>query len=96
MARNYRFLAMAAVDLYTAVLGGKVAVSSLDRTVNLTIPPETDNGKQFRLRGLGMPKLRNPDERGDLYAEVSIQLPHNLSEEEKELFRQLKEARNSD
>lgn len=83
------------VDLYTAVLGGKVPVSSLDRTINLTIPPETDNGKQFRLQGLGMPKLRNPDKRGDLYAAVSIQIPHNLSKEEKQLFRQLQEARNS-
>lgn len=81
------------VDLYTAVLGGKVSVSSLDRTVSLTIPPETDNGKQFRLRGLGMPNLRNPDKRGDLYAVVSIQIPHNLNEEEKKLFSQLKEAR---
>ena len=81
------------VDLYTAVLGGKVSVSSLARTVNLTIPPETDNGKQFRLRGLGMPNLRDPDKRGDLYAVVSIQVPHNLTEEEKKLFRQLKEAR---
>lgn len=83
------------VDLYTAVLGGKVSVSSLDRTVSLTIPPESDNGKQFRLRGLGMPNLRNPDKRGDLYAGVSIQIPHNLSEEEKQLFRQLRAARDS-
>lgn len=83
------------VDLYTAILGGQVPVSSLDRTVNLNIPPETDNGKQFRLRGLGMPKLRNLDKRGDLYATVSIQIPHDLSKEEKQLFRQLQEARNS-
>lgn len=83
------------VDLYTAVLGGKVPVSSLDRTVNLTIPPETENGKQFRLRGLGMPNLRNPDNRGDLYAVVSVEIPQDLSEEEKRLFRQLKQARGS-
>ncbi|MDX1413317.1 MAG: J domain-containing protein [Candidatus Promineifilaceae bacterium] len=81
------------VDLYTAVLGGKVKVSSIDRTVNLTIPPETDNGKQFRLRGLGMPNLRNPDQRGDLFAIVSIQIPHNLSQEEKRLFEDLQKAR---
>lgn len=81
------------VDLYTAVLGGQIPVSSLGRTVNLTIPPETDNGKQFRLRGLGMPNLRNPNKRGDLYAVVSIQIPHNLGEDEKELFKQLREAR---
>ena len=83
------------VDLYTAVLGGRVPVNGLDRTVNLTIPPETDNGKQFRLRGLGMPSVRNPDKRGDLYAVVSIQIPRDLSEKERQLFRQLQEARDS-
>lgn len=82
------------VDLYTAVLGGKVEVSTIDRTVKLTIPAETENGKQFRLRGLGMPNLRSADERGDLYAIVSVQLPINLSEEEKDLFRQLQAVRN--
>lgn len=81
------------VDLYTAVLGGKVPVHTLDRTVQLTIPPETPNGKTFRLRGLGMPKLRQPDQRGDLYAKVDIQLPRNLTPEEKELFRQLRAKR---
>lgn len=83
------------VDLYTAVLGGRVTVSSMDRTVKLRIPPETNNEKQFRLRGLGMPNVRNPNKRGDLYAVVSIQIPRNLSEEEKQLFRQLKEARSA-
>lgn len=81
------------VDLYTAVLGGKVPVKSLDRTVQLTTPPETPNGKTFRLRGLGMPNLRNPDQRGDLYAKVDMQLPRNLTPEEKELFRQLRAKR---
>lgn len=78
------------VDLYTAVLGGKVKVRAIDKSVKLTIPPETPNGKTFRMRGLGMPKLRNPDERGDLYATIEVQLPRNLSEKEKELFRQLR------
>jgi curved DNA-binding protein len=82
-----------AVDLYTAVLGDKVEVSSLDRTVKLTIPPGTANGKQFRLGGLGMPKLRQPDERGNLYATVSVKLPTNLSEKEMKLFRQLRDMR---
>jgi curved DNA-binding protein len=81
------------VDLYTAVLGGKTSVSSLDRTVQLTIPPETPNGKVFRLRGLGMPKLRTPDQRGDLYATVEVQLPTQLDQEEKGLFEQLRAKR---
>jgi curved DNA-binding protein len=81
------------VDLYTAVLGGRVEVPTIDRTVQLTIPPETANGKVFRLRGLGMPKLKNPDERGDLFATIDVTLPTALSEAEKELFRQLRELR---
>ncbi len=79
------------VDLYTAVLGGSVQVASLDRTVTLTIPEGTANGKTFRLRGLGMPKLKNSDERGDLYATLEVRLPERLSDKEKELFHQLRD-----
>jgi curved DNA-binding protein len=81
------------VDLYTALLGGEANVSTIDRTVKLAIPPETANGKQFRLRGLGMPNLKNPEERGNLYATVAVALPTNLGEEEKELFEKLREIR---
>ena len=81
------------VDLYTAILGGEVQVPTLERPVMLTIPPETQNGRIFRLRGLGMPNLRNPDRRGDLYATVEVELPRNLTEEEKERFRKLRDLR---
>ncbi len=75
------------VDLFTALLGGKVAVPAIDKSVNLTIPEGTRNGKAFRLRNLGMPKLRQPDERGDLYVTISVDLPGKLSEEEKRIVR---------
>ena len=79
------------VDVYTAVLGGEVAVPTIEgKRVMLKIPPGTQNGKVFRLRGLGMPKLRKPDQRGDLYAEVEVRVPTQLSEEEKRLFEQLR------
>lgn len=81
------------VDLYTLLLGGQVEVTGLDRTVKLTIPPETNNGKVFRLTGLGMPRLRNPDQRGDLYVTVEAELPRRLSQEEKDLVRQLQSKR---
>ena len=81
------------VDLYTAVLGGEVQVPTLDRPVVLTIPAGTQNGKVFRLRGLGMPDLKNPDKRGDLYATVEVVLPTNLSAEEKRLFEELRKLR---
>lgn len=81
------------VDLYTAILGGKVNVPTLERPVELTIPPGTANGKKFRLRGLGMPNLRNPQDRGNLYAVVQVELPHNLNQEERQLFEKLRDLR---
>jgi curved DNA-binding protein len=81
------------LDLYTAILGGSIQVPALERSVELTIPPETANGKVFRLRGLGMPNLKNPQERGNLYVTVQVQLPYNLSQQERELFQKLRELR---
>jgi curved DNA-binding protein len=81
------------VDVYTAVLGGKIMVHAPDRTVKLNIPPGTDSGRQFRLSGLGMPKLRKKDQRGDLYVTVQVQVPKNLGKAEKRLFEQLRNGR---
>lgn len=81
------------IDLYTAILGGRAVVPSIDRQVRLTIPPETANGKVFRLNGLGMPLLHEPQERGDLFATVEVTLPQDLTPREKELFRELRELR---
>jgi curved DNA-binding protein len=75
------------VPLATAVLGGEVRVTTPDgRGLMLRIPPETPNGKSFRLRGQGMPQLGQPDKRGDLYAEVSVVLPSHLNDEQRRLF----------
>ncbi|MCB2209482.1 J domain-containing protein [bacterium] len=80
------------VDFFTALLGGEVQVSTIDKTVALTIPAETDSGKTFRLKGLGMPKLGKPDERGDLYATMEVQVPKNLTDEQKQEFESLRES----
>jgi len=77
------------VDLYTAVLGGEVRVPTLDGEVMLTIPPGTSGGRVFRLRGKGMPRLRNPQRHGDMYVTVRIQIPRDLTARERDLFRQL-------
>ncbi len=79
------------VDLYTLVLGGETKVSSIDKTVKLDIPPGTKNNTTFRLGGLGMPSLNNPDRRGDLYVKVEAKIPENLSPKEKELFEELRQ-----
>lgn len=82
------------VDLYTALLGGEASIPTMERPVMLTIPSGTQNGRVFRLRGLGMPQLKQPDQRGDLLAEVTVKLPTDLSAEEKELFQKLQALRN--
>jgi DnaJ-class molecular chaperone len=75
------------VPLATAILGGEVRVTTPDgRGLMLRIPPETPNGKSFRLRGQGMPQLGQPDKRGDLFAEVSVVLPTHLNDEQRSLF----------
>lgn len=81
------------VDLYTAVLGGEATVPTLKGKIKLRIPPETQSGRTFRLKNQGMPKLKQPDERGDLYAKVMVQLPQNLTPEEIALFEELADMR---
>ncbi len=81
------------VDLYTAVLGGEIKVPTMEKPVLLTIPPETDNGKVFRLRGKGMPQLHHPEKKGDLLATIEVRLPHGLTPKERELFQQLRSMR---
>ncbi|MDZ7773239.1 MAG: J domain-containing protein [Balneolaceae bacterium] len=77
------------VDLYTAVLGGKTDVSTLDGNVRLSIPAGTSSGRLFRMKDMGMPNFNRPSKKGDLFVRVQIRTPEDLSEEEKKLFQQL-------
>jgi curved DNA-binding protein len=77
------------LDLYTAVLGGEIIIDTLDGKVKLKVKPETQNGIKIRLKGKGFPVYKKEGEFGDLYITYAIQLPTNLNEEQKELFRQL-------
>lgn len=78
-----------AIDLYTALLGGEVTVETLNGKVRLKVAPETQNGTRIRLKGKGFPVYKKDGEYGDFYISYNIQLPINLSEKEKELFREL-------
>lgn len=81
------------VPLTTALLGGEVEVPTLTGKVLLKIPPETQNGRVFRLRGKGMPRPDRPSQHGDLFAEVYVEIPRRLSEREKELVQELAHCR---
>lgn len=82
------------VPLLTALLGGKATVTTPTGRVELTIPAETQQGKVFRLRGQGMPKLKSKSgERGDLLAKANVTLPTNLTDREKALLEELRDLR---
>ena len=83
----------APLDLYTAVLGGETTVETLSGKVKLKIKPGTANGTTVRLKGKGFPVYKEEGKSGDLYVNLDIQIPANLSEKEKELFRQLQHLR---
>ena len=81
------------VDLVTAMLGGEVPVPIPDgRKLVLTIPPETQNGRMFRLANKGMPRLRR-EGNGNLFARVKVVLPMSLTDDERSLFEQLARSR---
>jgi curved DNA-binding protein len=84
----------AEVDLYTMVLGGEVRVSVMGgKTVTLKLAAGAQNGQTHRITGQGMPRLRAPDTRGDLFVVLRPRLPTALSSEEQELFGRLRALR---
>ena len=80
------------VPLLDAVLGGSATVTTLRGQIELTLPPETQNGRRFRLAGQGMARLNDPERRGNLYAEVNVVLPTGLTDEQRRLFEQIRDG----
>jgi DnaJ-class molecular chaperone len=79
--------------VHVAVLGGEVEVPTPKGTkLALRLPPETQNGRRFRLKGQGMPHLGGGGH-GDLFADVQVVLPTQLNDEERKLFERLAELR---
>jgi len=80
-----------AVPVTTAVLGGEAQVQTLGgKPARLRIPPLTQNGQLFRLKGYGLLAVGKPQDTGDLYARIDVQLPTALSDEEREHYEALK------
>jgi DnaJ-class molecular chaperone with C-terminal Zn finger domain len=80
------------LDLYTAILGGTLKVSTLSGDVNLTIPAGTQPGQTFRLAGKGLPALRQPNQFGNLYVKVKVELPKHLTAAQREAFEKLRQG----
>lgn len=84
------------IDFYTLMLGGKATVQTMNGALRITIPPETMPGKTIRIKGKGMPVFNQPDQFGDLMLMLKAKFPHNLTEQEKELFTQLQKLRTNE
>lgn len=79
------------VPVWDAMLGGEVDIDTPGGSGTIPIPPETQNGRTFRLRGMGMPKKDGG--KGDFFAKVRVVLPTELSTREKELVSELRRGR---
>ena len=77
------------IDLYTAVLGDEVTLDTLSGKVKLKVKPETQNGTKMRLKGKGFPVYKKEGEYGDMFITFSVAIPTNLTEKQKELFKEL-------
>ena len=77
------------IDLYTALLGGDTTIETLTGKVKLKVNAETQPGTKIRLKGKGFPVYKKDNEFGDLYVTYEVELPTNLTDEQKKLFTEL-------
>ncbi len=80
------------LDLYTAILGGDKMVDTISGKVKIKVHPETQNGTKTRLKGKGFPLYKKEGSFGDMIITWNIKLPTNLTEKQKELFRELSQS----
>jgi len=77
------------IDMFEAALGDKITVPTPYGQVNITIPPGTESGQKFRIRGKGVPHL-NSSETGDLYINVHVKIPAIAIENDRNILREMK------
>lgn len=81
------------ISYLDAILGADIKTPVVDGEVTIKVPPGTQPGQVMRLRGNGAPRLGNADSRGDHYVTMNVEIPTDLSKEEKELVQKLKDLR---
>ncbi len=77
------------IDVFKLILGGDAKIKTFGGTIKFNIPPNTQNGTVLKLKGQGMPRYDNPNERGDLYLKLIAKIPENLSPQDLELIRKV-------
>lgn len=83
------------ISFVTAALGGEIQIETIDGHANLKIPPGTQPGTNFRIRGHGMPILNQRGARGNQYVKITIDVPTKLSKEEKEKLQEFENLHRS-
>jgi molecular chaperone DnaJ len=78
------------ISYVDAILGASIKTPVVDGEVTIKVPSGTQPGQIMRLKGNGAPRLGNPDVRGDHYVTMNVEIPKDLSKEEKKLIEQLK------
>ncbi|MBI4653664.1 MAG: molecular chaperone DnaJ [Nitrospirae bacterium] len=79
------------VSIGEAVLGGKIEVPTLDGQVTMTLPPGTDSGKKFKLKGKGIPNTKIGI-RGDEYVTIKIVVPKKVTDKMREALKEVEKA----
>src|SRR6201996_7023196 len=80
------------LDLYTAVLGGEITVDTLTGNVKVKVKPETQNGAKVKLKGKGLPVYKKDGEFGDLYLSYQVAIPTELTDKQRDLFKELQQS----
>lgn len=81
------------IDIFKLILGGESKIRTFGGLIKFKIPPRSQNGTVLRLKGQGMPRYTNPNERGDLYLKLVAKIPENLTENEINKFKELQNMR---
>ncbi|AQT70251.1 Heat shock protein J [Anaerohalosphaera lusitana] len=83
------------ISFTQAALGARIDVPSLNGTKHLKVPPGTQHGNVFRIKGEGLPDLRT-NRKGDELVKVAVEIPRNLTNEQEKLLREFAESENND
>ncbi|MFN3270579.1 MAG: J domain-containing protein, partial [Candidatus Kapaibacteriota bacterium] len=81
------------IDIFKLILGGESKIRTFGGLIKFKIPPRSQNGTILRLKGQGMPKYNNPNERGDLYLKLVAKIPENLSDKELQILKEMQQSR---